>query len=483
MGEQRPSSGIRVNGVPASEAGSGSFPTTAPASGASVAPADGGPGPGGPDRTAPVKKRQVAAWAAWDWGSAAFNAVMVTFVFGTYLSSEAFGADARGTEWLSRGMAVAGVIVALTAPVLGRRADQGGRRKLWLALNTAVVIAVTGLSFFVAPHEQHLLLGVVLLSIGTVFFEFAEVQINAILVQISTRETVGRISGIGWGAGYLGGIVLLLIVYVGFVSGDTAWFGIPHDESLNIRAVAVVAAVWFLVFSLPVLFAVPSPKAAQQEGAGAPAETVLGSYRALCERLRRLWREDRNTLKFLIASAVFRDGVGAVFVYGAILGTTVFGIAAGDVIMFAIVANVVAAAGAFAGGWLDDRIGPRAVILGSIVAMCATAVVLFFSEGPRAFWIGGLILCLFVGPVQSASRAFLGRLTTPQTAGELFGLYATTGRAVGFITPALSSVALAITGDQRWIIPTIVLVILAGGILLLRVNTPSRPVEQVEAHR
>ena len=432
---------------------------------------------------AAVSKRQVAAWAAWDWGSASFNAVMVTFVFGTYLSSEAFGADARGTEWLSRGMAVAGIIVALTAPVLGRRADQGGRRKLWLALNTAVVIAVTGLSFFVAPHEQYLLLGVMLLSIGTVFFEFAEVQINAILVQISTPQTVGRISGIGWGAGYLGGIVLLLIVYVGFVSGDAAWFGIPHEQSLNIRAVAVVAAVWFLVFSLPVLFAVPSPTAAQQEGTGAPAETVLGSYRALWERLCRLWREDRNTLKFLIASAVFRDGVGAVFLYGGALGTTVFGIADGDVIVFAIVANVVAAAGAFAGGWLDDRFGPRAVILGSIAAMCATAVGLFFSEGPRAFWIGGLILCLFVGPVQSASRAFLGRLTTPQTAGELFGLYATTGRAVGFITPALSSVALAITGDQRWIIPTIVLVILAGGVLLLSVNTPHRPVKEVEPRR
>ncbi len=432
---------------------------------------------------ASVSQRQVAAWAAWDWGSAAFNAVMVTFVFGTYLSSEAFGPDARGTEWLSRGMAVAGVIVALTAPVMGRRADQGGRRKLWLALNTAVVIAVTGLSFFVAPTEQHLLLGVALLSIGTVFFEFAEVQINAILVQISTRETVGRISGIGWGAGYLGGIMLLLIVYVGFVSGDTAWFGIPQDESLNIRAVAVVAAVWFLVFSLPVLLAVPRPKAAQAEGAGAPAETVLGSYRALWERLRRLWHEDRNTLMFLASSAVFRDGVGAVFVYGAILGTTVFGIDDGDVIIFAIVANVVAAAGAFAGGWLDDRIGPRAVILGSLAAMCVSAVVLFFSDGPPAFWIGGLVLCLFVGPVQSASRAFLGRLTTPQTAGELFGLYATTGRAVGFITPALSSVALAITGDQRWIIPTIVVVMLAGGLLLLRVNNPRQPVGEVQTHR
>lgn len=421
---------------------------------------------------------QVAAWAAWDWGAAAFNAVMVTFVFGTYLSSEAFGPDARGTEWLSRGMAVAGAIVALTAPALGRRADRGGRRRLWLGLNTAVVIAVTGMGFFVAPHEQYLLLGVVLLSAGTVFFEFAEVQINAILVQISSRDTVGRISGIGWGAGYLGGIVLLLIVYVGFVSGDAAWFGIPQTEALNIRAVAVVAAVWFLLFALPVLLVVPDPPAPR---AGEPAETVVDSYRALGRRIGRLWREDRNTLTFLIASAVFRDGVGAVFVYGAILGTTVFGIEAGDVILFAIAANLVAAVGAFAGGWLDDRIGPRAVILGALAAMCVTAGVLFFSSGPQAFWVGGLVLCLFVGPVQSASRAFLGRLTTPQTAGELFGLYATTGRAVGFLTPALTSAVLAVTGDQRWIIPAIVVVLVAGGLLVLRVNSPAPGLEPESA--
>ncbi|MDO5633781.1 MAG: MFS transporter [Micrococcus sp.] len=429
--------------------------------------------------SARVSRRQVAAWAAWDWGSAAFNAVMVTFVFGTYLSSPAFGPDARGTAWLSTGMAIAGVVIALTAPIMGRRADRAGRRRLWLGLNTGIVILVTGLSFFVAPAEQFLLLGVVLLSLGTIFFEFAEIQINAILVQISTPSTVGRVSGIGWGAGYLGGIVLLLIVYVVFVSSPQN-FGIPTEDSLNIRIVAVVAAVWFLIFALPVLVAVPTPPQLERIAQRESSESLWGSYRALGARLAQLWREERNTLRFLISSAVFRDGVGAVFVYGAILGTTVFGVDPGDIILFAIVANVVAAAGAFAGGWLDDRIGPRAVILGSLVAMVAVAIGLYFAEGVSAFWIGGLILCLFVGPVQSASRAFLGRLVTNETAGELYGLYATTGRAVGFITPALASIALAFVGDQRVIIPVIVVVLVAGGALLLGVRDPARATAPIE---
>lgn len=185
-----------------------------------------------------------------------------------------------------------------------------------------------------------------------------------------------------------------------------------------------------------------------------------------------MWRQDRNTLWFLVSSAVFRDGVGAVFVYGAILGTTVYGLAASDVILFAIVANVVAAAGAFAGGRLDDAIGPRRVILGSLAAMVLVAAGLALASGTLAFWIGGLALCLFVGPVQSASRAFLGRLTTERTAGEVFGLYATTGRAVGFITPMLVTLALAAVPDNRVVIPVIALVLIVGGVLFARVTDP-----------
>lgn len=417
-------------------------------------------------------RRQVVAWALWDWGSAAFNAVMVTFVFGAYLASDAFGPDERGTAWLSTALAVAGVVIALTAPVMGRRADGAGRRRLWLGATTAAVIACTAACFFVTPQESSLLLGVTMIALGTVFFEFAEVQVNAILVQISTPATIGRISGIGWGAGYLGGIFLLLIVFVGFVSGDAHWFGITEEGALNIRVVALVAAAWFLVFAIPVLVAVPDPAPAPTPGGGPRRESLAASYRALGSTLARMWREDRNTLWFLVSSAVFRDGVGAVFVYGAILGTTVYGLAASDVILFAIVANVVAAAGAFAGGRLDDAIGPRRVILGSLAAMVLVAAGLALASGTLAFWIGGLALCLFVGPVQSASRAFLGRLTTERTAGEVFGLYATTGRAVGFITPMLVTLALAAVPDNRVVIPVIALVLIVGGVLFARVTDP-----------
>ncbi|MDN6456831.1 MAG: MFS transporter [Yaniella sp.] len=420
-----------------------------------------------------VKRTHVTAWAMWDWGSAAFNAVMITFVFGTYLASDAFGADDRGTSWLAAGNAIAGVVIALTAPVIGQRADRDGRRSLWLGVNTALVILTTAACFFVQPDESFLLLGVILLSAGNVFFEFAEVQYNAMMVKISSPSTIGRISGLGWGAGYLGGIFLLLLVYVGFIGGDSHWFGIADDDAMNIRVVALFAACWFLIFALPVVIVMRTRKGATEpQEPQAERVSIAQSYRQLLGTIANLWNHERNTFWFLVSSAVFRDGVGAVFAYGAILGTTVYGVDPGDILFFGIGANVVAAAGAFLGGLFDDRFGPKRIIVVSLLGLLLSAAIVFVQDGTVAFWIWGLFLCFFVGPVQSSSRAFLGRLTSQETAGEIYGLYATTGRSVSFLTPTLIALFVGLSGESRMMVPAILLVLVAGLILLWPVSDP-----------
>lgn len=419
-----------------------------------------------------VKRSHVTAWAMWDWGSAAFNAVMITFVFGTYLASDTFGPDDRGTSWLAAGNAIAGVIIALTAPVIGQRADRDGRRSLWLAVNTGLVVLTTAACFFVQPDEAYLLLGVILLSAGNVFFEFAGVQYNAMLVDISTPSTIGRISGLGWGAGYLGGIFLLLLVYLGFIGGDTHWFGITDDQAMNIRVVTVFAALWFLIFALPVVVVMRRRKRQKPVQSKAARVSIVESYRQLLRTIAHLWKHERNTFWFLISSAVFRDGVSAVFAYGAILGTTVYGVDPGNILFFGIAANVVAAAGAFIGGLFEDKFGPKRVIVASLVGLLASAIIVFVQNGTLAFWIWGLFLCAFVGPVQSSARAFLGRLTTVETAGEIYGLYATTGRSVSFLTPTLIAIFVGLTGESRMMVPAIIMVLIAGLLLLWPVSDP-----------
>src|SRR5699024_527539 len=200
-------------------------------------------------------------------------------------------------------------------------------------------------------------IGVAIMAVANVTFEFAEVQYYAQLSQVSTAKTVGRISGFGWSMGYFGGIFLLLICYFGFVAGegDTRGFlNIPTEEGLNIRLVAVFAAVWFLVSALPALFRIPeitpqSTEASQPRG-------IVAAYADLFQQIGQLWRSNRNAVFFLIASAVFRDGLAGVFTFGAILAVTVYGLSAGDVLLFGVAANVISACGALVGGFLDDRI-------------------------------------------------------------------------------------------------------------------------------
>ena len=188
---------------------------------------------------------QILAWGLWDWGSAAFNAVATTFVFTVYLTGKSFGEEAAVSAQLGWALGIAGIVVLLIAPVTGQRSDTSGRRKLWLAVNTAVVVACLALMFLVQPSPDYLLLGLILLAVGTVFFEIAGVNYNAMLAQISTPKTVGRVSGFGWGMGYIGGIVLLLIVYFGFIKPEVGLFGVTGDDGLAVRVSMVIAALWF----------------------------------------------------------------------------------------------------------------------------------------------------------------------------------------------------------------------------------------------
>lgn len=436
-------------------------------------------------------RRPVLAWALWDWGSAAFNAVVTTFVFSTYLASELFVdpavvAAANGDDSdpeLVRALAenagvvgvalmVAGIVVAVVAPVLGQRSDGTGRRKLWLGINTALVVLAMAAMVFVEGTPQYLVLGATLIAVGNVFFEFASVNYYAMLTQVSTRENIGRVSGFGWGMGYVGGIVLLLLLLVLFIQS----FGNPDaggllavskEGGLNIRLAVLASAVWFAVFAIPVLLRVPEiPAQSRRVRVG-----FFRSYAVLWGTLRSLWRDSRQVLLFLVASAIFRDGLAGVFTFGAIIAAQVFRFSSTEVLYFAVAANLVAGVSVMLAGRLDDRFGPKNVIVVSLTGLIALGtVMLFIGTSQVGFWIVGLGLGAFVGPVQSASRSYLARVAPEGREGEIFGLYATTGRAVSFLAPGLFALFVGLTGDTRLGILGIVLVLAAGLLLMLPVK-------------
>ncbi|MFD7845573.1 MFS transporter [Nocardia sp. NPDC059764] len=419
----------------------------------------------------------VLAWGFWDWAGASFNAVILTFVFSVYLTDKV-GADLPGgisaSAWLGWALGGAGLVVALTAPVAGQWFDATARRKLALGILTSVTVLLMAAMFFVKDDYHYLWVGLVLLAVGSASFELSHVPYFAMLRQVSTPANVGRVSGFGWSMGYFGGIILLLISYVGFIAGkgdNRGLLGVPIEDGLNIRLVAVLAAVWFAGFAVPLFLFVPEvPRTDADPGAAVRGRAFLSSYRVLFRDVRELWRTDRRAVGFLLASAVFRDGLAGVFTFGAILAVRVYGIADADVLLFGIAANVVAALGALVGGGFDDRTGPKTVIVASLLGMIVCGAFLLVLSGPLMFWIFGLLLTVFVGPAQASARSFLVRVSPPGREGQMFGLYATTGRAVSFLAPTLFGFFVWAFDAERAGIVGLLLVLIVGLMLLLPVR-------------
>lgn len=420
---------------------------------------------------------RVLAWALWDCGSTGIGAIVVTFVFSVYLTrtvGDDLPSDSSAASWLGWSLFFAGVTVALLAPITGVWVDAPRHRRQTLAVLTAMVVLLTSAMSLIRDDSRYLVAGLLLLAFTAACNDLASVPYNAMLRQLTTPETSGRVSGFGWAAGYVGSTVLLLVVYGGFIAGDGPTAGlldIPTADGQNVRAAMLVTAAWMAAFALPVLLA-PPPR--DVETPPRPSLGVFGAYRRLWSDLVGEWKRDRNVVYYLLASAVFRDGLAGVFTFGAVLGVSVYGVSAADVLLFGVSANVVAAVGAVLGGLLDDRVGSKTVILISLAAMIAVGLTLMALSGVAAFWACGLLLCLFIGPAQASARTLLLRMTAEGKEGVAFGLYTMTGRAVAPLAPFLFSTFVAVFGATRAGIGGLMLVLAAGFVAMLAVRVPRR---------
>ena len=432
-----------------------------------------------PAEALPAPKRsRVAAWALWDCGFVGMYAIVVTFVFSVYLTEsvgEGTPGGASPASWLGRALAIAGLTVAVFAPIIGVWVQAPALRRRALTVLTAAAVLLTASMSLVRDEPSYLFLGLALLAATAACGDLAGVPYNAMLKQLSTPDTSGRISGIGSAAGYLGSVMLLAIVYFGFVMGDgqtRGLLGVSVDDGYNVRVVMVVTALWFAMLALPLLFTahhILPPDAT----AHVPV-SALGAYRQLWSDISAEWRRDRNLVYYLVASAIFRDGLVGVFTFGAVLGVSVYGISQADVLIFGVAVSVVAAVGAVLGGHVDDRIGSKAVIVGSLTAMIAVSLTLLALSGPVAFWACGLVLCFFLGPTQASARTLLLRLSADGREGMAFGLYAMTGRAVSFLAPWLFSVFVDAFDSVRAGLAGICVVLVAGLLAMLAVRSPQR---------
>ena len=431
-----------------------------------------------------VKIRGTFSWALWDWAQQPYPTLMQTFIFPVYLAGTVATAAQNPDTALGWATALAGVFLALTAPVIGRRSDEGGHRKRWLMINTYGLVVISALSFFVEPRPEFFLFGLVLYGLGSIIQETAFINYYAMLSQVSTPKTIGRISGYAWGFGYAGGIILLLVSLVGFILPDVPWFGLPTDNAFAVRAVFLFAAIWIAVFSIPLAIRVPET----ERKASYKRQGIATSYKQTLREIGTLRKQAPETFKFLVSSAIYRDGLAGVFTFGAVLGTLAFGFDQTSIIFFGIAANIVAGIGAAIGGRLDDIVGSRAIIIASLIGLIVsgTCVFIFAGNGAIAYWIFGLALCLFVGPAQASSRTFVSRFAPKGREGEVFGLYQFTGRAVSFLSGSMWSLSIGFstligvtTQNTVWGIWGLMLILIVGLVLLLRVDPKPKVAEVI----
>jgi UMF1 family MFS transporter len=385
--------------------------------------------------------------------------------------------DTSPASWLGRALAAAGIVVALLAPATGVWVDAPGRRRRALAVLTGMVVLLTASLSLIRDDHRYLWPGLVLLACTAACSELATVPYNAMLRELSTPQTSGRVSGFGLALGYFGSVLALLVVYLGFISGEgdtRGLLGLPAADGQNVRASMLLVAAWFALFALPLLVSVP--KTTDQP----PPHRVgfLGAYRQLWREVQREWGRDRNVVYYLGASAIFRDGLTGVFTFGAVLGVSVYGVSRADVLLFGIAACVVAAVGSVVGGRADDRVGSKRVIVASLVGMIAVGLALMMLSGALAFWVCGLLLCLFIGPTLSSARTLMMRMTAAGKEGVTFGIYTTAGRAATFLAPWLFSVSIDIFDTQRAGMAGLVLVLVLGLLAFLPVTVPRQPAAQ-----
>lgn len=412
-------------------------------------------------------RRARISWCIYDWANSAFPTIIVTFVFATYFTTSVAESEVVGTVQWGYAFSASGLAIAFLSPIFGAMSDHAGPRKPWLALFSAVAVCAAGLTWFVEPSLGFVVLALTLFAVGNTAFEMGMVFYNSMLVDLASREQMGRLSGWGWGLGYFGGLACLVLAYLSFISPEAPLFGLDKSEGAreHVRVTGPLVAVWFALFALPVFLFTPDR-----------ASTGLGAAVAIRRGLATLWatlrrvREYANLARFLLARLVYIDGLNTLFAFGAIYAAGTFGMGMAEIFQFAIALNITAGIGAILFGYIDDRIGSKTTIVLALIGMIALGVPLLVVESKWMFWGLAVPLGLFMGPTQAASRTMMARLTPEGMEAEMFGLFAFSGKVTAFLGPAVLAWATAAFDSQRAGMATVIVFMLAGLLLLLPVR-------------
>lgn len=410
-----------------------------------------------------ASRRTIWSWALYDFANSPFTTLIVTFVYATYFTEAIASDNVTGTALWSRGITITALTVAVVSPALGALADRGGYRKLFVLVATLVCAGATAALYTVLPGQ--IVAALILVIVANVAFELGTVFYNAFLPDIAPRERIGTVSGWAWGLGYIGGLAALAVALVTLVQPETPWFGFSTEAGENIRATNLLVAVWFLLFSLPLFFWVREDRS-RVSGAGRVVRDAYAQLRQTFVEIRRY----SQIVRFLIARLVYNDGLVTIFAFGGIYAAGAFGFSLEQVLIFGIVVNVFAGVGAIAFGYLDDRVGAKRTIVVSLLGLIVATALAIVTTSEALFWVSGILIGIFAGPNQAASRSLLGRFVPHEKENEFFGFFAFSGKLTAFIGPLLLGILTELSGSQRVGVSVVLVLLVVGLVLLLGVD-------------
>jgi len=413
----------------------------------------------------------------YDFANQPFTTLVVTFIYGTFFTQVIAENEIVGTMLWSRGITITAILVAILSPIMGAVADRGGYRKLYLIFWTIICILGSFLLYF--PQPGQVVFALIAFVIGNVGFEMGGVFCNAFLPDIAPKEKIGRVSGYGWSFGYVGGLIALILGLVLFINPEVPLFNLSKETYEHIRATNIMVAIWFAVFCIPTFIFVRQGRVDISE----KGMVIKDSIAQLSNTFKNI-RQYKELTRFLIARLFYNDGLITVFAFGGIYAAGTFGFTMQEIFLFAIILNITAGLGAFLLGFLADIIGGKRTIQISNIGLIIAALIAVFSPnrdlfelsvpfvgqliitGKTFFWLAGILIGIFSGPNQSASRSLMARFIPKQKENEFFGFFAFSGKATAFAGPFLLGYLTLAFGSQRYGIAVVLLFLVIGSLLL-----------------
>ena len=381
------------------------------------------------------RPRDVWAWAMYDFANSGYTTVVITALFNAYfVAVVAGGAPWAALAWTLT-LSVSYFAVLVTAPVIGAYADMHAAKKRLLVLTTVGCVLFTALLYYGQP--QTLWLTVVFIALSNFFFSTGENLISAFLPELARSRGMGRVSGWGWGLGYVGGLVTLgaCLVYI-------SWAEDGGQAATNYVPVSMlITAAIFLLASLPTLLWLP-------ERAVPKAGNIRDAYREVARTLRESARFP-DLRRFLIAYLFFQAGVHTVIVLAAVYATQAMGFSTRETLLLIVVVNISAAAGALFFGHFQDRVGKVRALALTLAGWIVSLLLAWAATGPALFWLAASILGLCMGSSQAGSRALVGVLTPPSRRAEFFGFWGLVAKLSAMLGPPLYGVTVWATGANH----------------------------------